>query len=130
MKNLAHDPMLGHITTFGGSPLSCAAGKAALEVLIASGWMSSVNELGEIITNTLMDHPKVKSIKGMGLLISIFLDSPEVVLQIQKKLIERKIITNFFLFEDTALRITPPLCIKKKELKYFTSNLIQVLNEL
>ena len=130
MKNLAHDPMLGHITTFGGSPLSCAAGKAALEVLIASDWMSSVNELGAIITNTLMDHPKVKSIKGMGLLISIFLDSPEAVLQIQKKLIERKIITNFFLFEDTALRITPPLCIKNKELKYFTSNLIQVLNEL
>ncbi|MDA8650468.1 aspartate aminotransferase family protein, partial [Schleiferiaceae bacterium] len=63
-------------------------------------------------------------------LISIFLDSPEAVLQIQKKLIERKIITNFFLFEDTALRITPPLCIKIKELKYFTSNLIEVLNEL
>ena len=130
MKKLSHDPMLGHITTFGGNPVSCAAGQAALEVLIASDWMSSVNELGAMVTNALIDHPKIKRLQGIGLLISVFLDSPEIVIKIQKKLIERKIISNFFLFEDKALRITPPLCIKKKELKHFTSNLIEVLNEL
>ncbi|CAI8328085.1 MAG: [LysW]-aminoadipate semialdehyde transaminase [Owenweeksia sp. TMED14] len=130
MKKLSREPMLGHITTFGGNPVSCAAGQAAFEVLINSGWMDLVTTLGDYIRRALIKHPRIININGQGLLIALVLDSPNSAIRIQKKLISRRIITNFFLFNDSALRLTPPICIKKAELNHFIKNIIEALDEL
>jgi acetylornithine/succinyldiaminopimelate/putrescine aminotransferase len=69
-------------------------------------------------------------VRGTGLLLSVILETEDFKNLVYKKLIERKIITNFFLFNNEALRITPPLCITANEIDYFNSNFIEILNEL
>lgn len=130
MMKLTNDPILGHITTFGGNPVSCAAGHAAFQVLKSSDWLGDVKTRGELIKKVLSSHPKVCEVRGTGLLLSVILETEDLKNLVYKKLIERKIITNFFLFNDQALRITPPLCITVNEIDYFNSNFIQVLSEI
>jgi acetylornithine/succinyldiaminopimelate/putrescine aminotransferase len=130
MMKLKSDPILGHITTFGGNPVSCAAGLAAFQVLKSSNWLIDVKRRGELIKEVLTSHPKVCEVRGTGLLLSVILETEDFKNLVYKKLIERKIITNFFLFNNEALRITPPLCITANEIDYFNSNFIQVLNQL
>jgi acetylornithine/succinyldiaminopimelate/putrescine aminotransferase len=122
MQTLTYDPVLGHITTFGGHPVSCAAGKAAFDVLLREKWLIEVKEKGLYLKNKLQ-HPAIKNIQGKGLWLSLQFESPEFVQQLAHQCVENGLITDWFLFAPDRLRMAPPLCISYKEL----DELIKVL---
>ena len=116
MDSLSDNPILGHITTFGGHPVSCAAGNAALKFLTKSSLMNEVAEK-EALFRELLVHPKIKGISGKGLMLAVQLDSFEEVERTMKRCIERGVIIDWFLYNLECLRISPPLIITKKQIR-------------
>ncbi len=117
MRQLADNPLLGHITTFGGHPVSCAAGLAALELLQSESWISQVLDKGKRLSHALKSFPGVQKVTGVGLLWAVHLPRFESVLSVQKYALERGLLTDWFLFENKALRIAPPLSVSDHELE-------------
>lgn len=124
------NPPLGHITTFGGHPVCCAAGKAALEVLLENGWIGSVQRKSELFIKKLKSHPLVKEIRAAGLLIAVDLKDCEKAKKVLYLLLEEGVITDWFLFQPTSFRIAPPLCITEEEIDLATDLIIKALNRL
>ena len=116
MNLLSHDPVLGHITTFGGHPVSCAAGKAAFEVLLEGNFISSVKNKEQFLLDHLQ-HKKIKVIRSAGLWMAIEFDSFETNHAVIQKCISKGLITDWFLFASNCMRIAPPLIITENELK-------------
>ncbi|MES2426723.1 MAG: aspartate aminotransferase family protein [Bacteroidota bacterium] len=116
MDALKENPILGHITTFGGHPVCCAAGLAALEVLLDKNLVSTVAQK-EILMRSLLVHPAIKGIRGKGLMLAIELDNFELNKNIIDRCIANGVITDWFLHCDNAMRIAPPLIITPDELK-------------
>jgi acetylornithine/succinyldiaminopimelate/putrescine aminotransferase len=125
MSVFKNNPILGHITTFGGHPVSCAASLATLEIVrdILSGARKSgepeglsVIEKGQLIKKLLV-HPKIKEVRGQGLMLAVEFDSFEVLKPIIDRAIQRQVITDWFLFCDHSMRIAPPLVITEDELR-------------
>jgi acetylornithine/succinyldiaminopimelate/putrescine aminotransferase len=116
MKALTHDPVLGHITTFGGHPVCCAAGMAALQVLLRDGLIAGVGEKEQLF-KTLLVHPQIKAVRSKGLLMAVQLQSAEQVTEVIRKCLERGVFTDWFLFAADCIRIAPPLTITVEEIK-------------
>lgn len=116
MGSLTNNPILGHITTFGGHPVCCAAGLAALETVLEEKWMQQV-DAKEKLFRELLKHPSIKSIQGKGLLLSIEFDSYEQNKTIIDKCIADGLLTDWFLFNSHSMRIAPPLCITEAEIR-------------
>lgn len=116
MAALSGNPALGHITTFGGHPVCCAAGMAAMRVLLESGLMKEVSAKEKLFQRSLT-NPAIKQFRSCGLLIALEFDSFSVCKKIIDGCIERGIITDWFLFADNCLRIAPPLTISEKEIR-------------
>jgi len=116
MSTLTNNPILGHITTFGGHPVSCAASLATLNTIIEEKLLESVSEK-ETLFRTLLVNPKIKSIHGKGLLLAIEFDSYEENKRIIDVCIENGVITDWFLFNSHSMRIAPPLTISLDEIK-------------
>lgn len=116
MDSLKDNPILGHITTFGGHPVSCAAGLASLETILEENLFIDVQEKEELFRE-LLTHPKIKEIRGMGLMLSIQVENFEQVENISKYCLQHGIMIDWFLHCDSALRIAPPLIISKTEIK-------------
>lgn len=129
MATLTYDPVLGHISTFGGHPVSCAAGKAALEVLLQHNYISQVKRKEEILVKNI-HHPAILSIKHFGLWMAIQFDSFETNHAIIKKCIEKGMITDWFLFAADCLRIAPPLTITEDELLQVCKLLLESIVEV
>lgn len=115
MSVLSVNPALGHITTFGGHPVSCAAGLASLNVLIEEQLAEKAIKKEEQFHFELK-HPSIKEIRSKGLLIALELGSSALVKQVIKKCLTKGLITDWFLFRDTALRIAPPLIISEDQI--------------
>ncbi|MES2874432.1 MAG: aspartate aminotransferase family protein [Bacteroidota bacterium] len=115
MGALKENPILGHITTFGGHPVSCAAGLASLNVILNEKLMVDV-PAKEILFRTCLTHPMIREIRGKGLMLSVQLDTFEQVENVSKRCIEQGLIIDWFLHCDTALRIAPPLIITENEI--------------
>lgn len=115
MDSLCDDPILGHITTFGGHAVSCAAGNAALKFLTKSNLLNEVHEK-EALFRELLVHPKIKGISGKGLMLAVQLDSFEEVERTMKRCIECGVIIDWFLYNMECLRISPPLIITKEQI--------------
>lgn len=115
MSSLKENPILGHITTFGGHPVSCAAGLANLEVILEEKLFEDV-ERKEKLFRKHLQHVEIKKIRGKGLMLSIQLSNFNQVAAVSKRCIEKGIIIDWFLHCDTALRIAPPLIISEKEI--------------
>jgi acetylornithine/succinyldiaminopimelate/putrescine aminotransferase len=115
MNVLTHDPMLGHITTFGGNPLCCASALATLEVIENENLLSTVEEKGQLIER-LLNHPSIKEIRRKGLLFAIDFDSEERVNRIVQKAIHDGVICYWFLSHPYSFRIAPPLTISEEEI--------------
>jgi len=130
MSCLTYDPPLGHITTFGGHPVSCAAAIAALDVLIDEKLVDQVNEKAEIFINKLSNHPKVKSIRGIGLFIAVEIGSFEKILELIQVALNKGVVLDWFLFCDTAFRIAPPLSITIQECHEATDLLLKSLDDI
>lgn len=116
MSALKENPILGHITTFGGHPVSCAAGLANLKVILNEKLMEEL-ATKEMLFRTCLTHPKIREIRGKGLMLSIQLHTFEQVENVSRRCIEHGIIIDWFLHCDTALRIAPPLIITPEEIR-------------
>lgn len=124
------NPILGHITTFGGHPVSCAAALASLKVLMREDWISQVEKKSAFVKDYLSGHPKVREIRNAGLLIAVDLGNPDYAARMIPLLFEEKIISDYFLFNPTSFRIAPPLCITMEELEYGLKGVLRALDKL
>lgn len=129
MDSFTNNPVLGHITTFGGHPVSAAAAIASLKVLLAENIIDQV-KTKEQLFRSLLQHKKIKSVRGRGLFLSIELESFDEVLALIKLGLKHGFVTDWFLFEDKRFRIAPPLVITESEIKEACSRIIKALNEL
>lgn len=130
LDSFKSNPMLGHITTFGGHPVCCAAAKAALEVLLEENIVDDVQRKGELFVSLLRDHPMVKGFRQLGLFIAVIVESKEIMIQIMKEAYEIGVIMDAFLFCDGAYRIAPPLNITDEEIHHASDLLIQAMNKV
>ncbi len=129
MNTLSHNPALGHITTFGGHPVSCAAGMAALKVILADKLHLESNRKGERFISNL-SHPHIKSIRGSGLFLALELKSPALLDKFMENSLENGMIVDRFLFCDNAFRIAPPLTISDKEIDLASEMVLKALNNI
>lgn len=129
MKMLEDKPKLGHITTFGGNPLIASSSLATLRVIRDSKLMQEIPEK-EALFRFELNHPKIKSIRGKGLMLAPILENTELANQVVLKCIDRGLLLFWLLWEKKALRISPPLTISKKEIKKGCAIIRSVLDEI
>jgi len=129
-------PVLGHITTFGGHPVCCAAGKAAMEALLEEGWMEQVAAKEKLLHEALLEegwmeqvaakekllhkklvHPKITAVRSAGLWMAVDFDSFDTCKKVIDTCLEQGVLTDWFLFASNCLRISPPLLIHEKQLE-------------
>ena len=127
MNSFTHDPILGHINTFGGHPVCCAAGLAAFEVLLQENLIAVVKEK-ESLFISLLNHPKIKVVRSCGLMMAVEFDSFETNKKVIDALIGQGVFTDWFLFASNCLRIVPPLPINEQEINTACAKIIDVLN--
>lgn len=127
MDALTHDPVLGHINTFGGHPVCCAAGLAAFNVLLEERLIDSVAEKGKLFVS-LLHHPKIKAVRSCGLMIAVEFESFEMNKKLIDTLITEGIFTDWFLFASNCLRIVPPLVITGSEIENACKKILRTLN--
>jgi acetylornithine/N-succinyldiaminopimelate aminotransferase len=116
MQTLSANPSLGHITTFGGHPVSCAAGQASLEVLIEEELVQQVKEKEKIFRERL-NHPQIRSVRSCGLLLALEFDRFETNKRIIDRLLDHGFLTDWFLFAPHCLRLAPPLIISEEQIR-------------
>ena len=110
MGALTHHPVLGHITTFGGNPVCCAAGNAALQVLQQSNWMQEVAAKEQFLKEQLV-HDSILKRSHKGLWMSLQFSSASLAKKVAARCVANGIITDWFLFAEDKIRIAPPLSI-------------------
>ena len=115
MNLLTFKPKLGHITTFGGHPINCAASLACLQHLLSTDIMKEVDKKEQLF-RTHLSHPKIKEIRGNGLMISVEFEDEELAKKVVEQSLENGLILFYFLFTKTSIRITPPLTISEEEI--------------
>lgn len=130
MHTLKENPKLGHITTFGGHPVCCAASLATLTELIEKkNIIESVSKKEQLFRKHL-NHPKIKEIRGKGLMLAIELENADLCQKVVEKCYDLGIITFFFLFTNTAVRLSPPLVITEKQIIDACQKIKTLLNEI
>lgn len=129
MSSLKTNPILGHITTFGGHPVSCAAAIASLNVLTEENVISDVKRKGELFKKYLV-HPAIKEIRGIGLFMAVELENFDQVKAVIDKSVEMGLVTDWFLFHDSAFRIAPPLIITDEEIEKACKILIGAIDKV
>ncbi len=123
MQQLTHDPVLGHITTFGGHPVSCAAGKVAMEILLKGHYMQEVTRK-EALLKARLQHPAIVHAQSAGLWMSLQFKTPELNQAIVHACVRNGLITDWFVFAPDRLRIAPPLIITDDELEEVCNRLL------
>ena len=116
MSVLTDNPVLGHITTFGGHPVCCAAGLAALKALLDEDTMKEVKRKEELFRSLLV-HKQIRSVRSFGLWVAVEFDSFETNKKIIDHCIANGVLTDWFLFASNCLRISPPLTISEEQIK-------------
>ena len=129
MQQLTNNPVLGHITTFGGHPVSCAAGIAALDVLREEQLIEQIEEKSNLFVEAL-HHEKIKQVRSKGLLIAIELESNDLVLASIQGCLANNLFSDWFLFAPNCIRIAPPLTISLDEIRNACAAIKQVLSSL
>ncbi|MBY0426458.1 MAG: aspartate aminotransferase family protein [Cytophagales bacterium] len=121
-------PTLGHITTFGGHPVSCAASLATMETILNDHLMDHVQEKSELFGHLLV-HPRILGIRRSGLMIAVEFESFEFVKRVIDRCIELGVLTDWFLFCDNSMRIAPPLTITETEIRWAAQTILDVIAE-
>ena len=128
MKTLTFDPPLGHITTFGGHPVSCAAGLAAQEYVEANDLITHANEMGNLYCK-LMVHKGISAVRGKGLFLAVEFNDNVSGHQLMKEIFSNGIILDQFLFCTNAFRIAPPLIISEVEVRESAELLLDAIDK-
>ena len=127
MSTLKRDPVLGHITTFGGHPVSAAASLATLNTIQEDGLLEEVDAKALAFREKLR-HSKIKTIRNMGLMMAIEFDSFNQLKSIIDKGVSKGVLTDWFLFCDKAMRIAPPLTISMTEIEMACDILLESMD--
>jgi acetylornithine/succinyldiaminopimelate/putrescine aminotransferase len=128
MAALSSNPILGHLTTFGGHPVSCAAASACISVIQEEKLVESIQSKEDLFRKLLI-HPKIKEIRGKGLMLAIQFESSERLFSAIDNCLKSGIVTDWFLFCDDAMRIAPPLTISETEITEACNIIIKCLNQ-
>lgn len=129
MNLLADGPILGHISTFGGHPVVCAAAIAGLEELMSHPWVSEVHQKEKLFREQLV-HPAIKGISGKGLMLALEFDSFEQNKNIIDGCIADGLVTDWFLFASHKMRLSPPLTISEDEIRWACKIIINNINRV
>lgn len=129
MQTLTENPVLGHITTFGGHPVCCAAGKAAFDILLQEKIVGGVAAKEKLFLEKL-HHPKIKAVSSKGLLMALELDSADEVMKVLHNAMQKGLFSDWFLFAPQCIRIAPPLTISAKEIETACNILLACLDEI
>ncbi|MBK6933142.1 MAG: aspartate aminotransferase family protein [Saprospirales bacterium] len=127
MQVLSFDPPLGHITTFGGHPVSAAAALATLQVLLETGLIAQVPAKEQLFRERLQ-HPRIKDLRSAGLWMAVDLGDAAFVQRVIRHCLDRGVITDWFLFNDRCLRIAPPLTIEAAQIEAACAVLLEALD--
>ncbi len=130
MHVFTNNPMLGHITTFGGHPVICAAASASLEVLKTEIDLAEVELLGKIIETRLGSHNAIKAVRRIGLMFAFDMESGEIVTKLVEKCMEKGLITFWFLSNPHSFRLSPPLNITEDQVNEATKLILEALDEI
>ena len=126
MSCLTKNPVLGHITTFGGHPVSCAASLATLKFITDSGVLETISTKEKTFRN-LLKHKAIKEIRSKGLMMALQLESNEKVKRTIQKALEMGLLTDWFLYSADSIRIAPPLTITEEEIQNACSIILKSL---
>lgn len=129
MHTLASDPILGHITTFGGHPVSTAAGLATLQAILEENLIAQVPAKEQLFLE-LLQHPRIVEVRSAGLWLAVELASFDEVQTVIKHCLEQGLITDWFLFNDRSLRIAPPLIITEEEIRKACAIVLKGIDQL
>lgn len=129
MDHLTRNPVLGHINTFGGHPVCCAAGMAAFDVLLGENLVESAREK-ELLFLSMLQHPAIREVRSCGLMIAVVLEDFDANKRLIGELIETGVFTDWFLFAPHCLRIVPPLTISADEIRLACSRILSALDKL
>jgi acetylornithine/N-succinyldiaminopimelate aminotransferase len=116
MDAFTKNPVLGHITTFGGHPVCCAAGMAAMKALLEEEMMKGIKEKEDLFRSLLV-HPSIKAVHSFGLWLAVEFDSFETNKKVIDVCIANGVLTDWFLFASDCLRISPPLVISEEQIR-------------
>ena len=130
MEVIMTNPVLGHITTFGGHPVTCAAALANMEILVNDKSIINGVEAKADLFKSYLKHPAIKEIRNAGLLMAVEVLDFDFVLQTIKKCIAKGLLTGWFLFNSTSIRIAPPLIITAEEIKWACDILLDCIDEV
>jgi len=128
MQVLTNNPVLGHITTFGGHPVSCAAGLAGFKALIDEGYIKKVHQK-EVLFKKLLVHPKIEALRSAGLWMALVFDSFETNKKIIDYCLQNGLLTDWFLFAPHCLRIAPPLIITEQQIEAACTIILAACNQ-
>jgi acetylornithine/succinyldiaminopimelate/putrescine aminotransferase len=126
MDSFTHDPVLGHINTFGGHPVCCAAGLAAFNVLLEENLIKGIIEK-EALFISLLHHAKIKAVRSRGLMMAVEFENFDLNKKVIDALITQGVFTDWFLFAANCLRIVPPITISKDEITTACEKIIKTL---
>jgi acetylornithine/succinyldiaminopimelate/putrescine aminotransferase len=129
MAHFTEKPMLGHITTFGGNPLACAAALASLEVIEEEQVLEGVEQKGALI-ESLIQNPRIKEIRRRGLFFAIDFETAEEVQIIVQSLIKRGVLSFWFLSCPNSFRIAPPLNISEEDIRWACNQIQEAIAEI
>ncbi|HKK79586.1 MAG TPA: aminotransferase class III-fold pyridoxal phosphate-dependent enzyme, partial [Phaeodactylibacter sp.] len=127
MQALSENPILGHITTFGGHPVCCAAGLATLQTLLQEDYIAQVKPK-EKLFRELLQHPAIREVRSAGLWLAVELEDFDFIQQVIKICLERGLITDWFLFNNRSLRIAPPLIISEEEIRWACNVILEAID--
>ncbi len=128
MGALASRPVLGHLTTFGGHPVSCAAGLAGMHALLAENMMDAVAPKAELFLS-LLSHPEITAVRSCGLMMAVELrGGAELVLRVIREAIGRGVFSDWFLFAADCIRIAPPLNIPDEDIRQSCRLLLEAID--
>lgn len=128
MLALSDNPILGHITTFGGHPVSCAAGLATLQTLLSTDYIQQVKPK-EALFLELLQHPAIREVRSAGLWMAVEMIDFEFIQVVIKRCLEAGLLTDWFLFNDRSLRIAPPLIITEEQIRWACSVILNAIDQ-
>jgi len=129
MHAFTHNPVLGHITTFGGHPVSAAAALATLQVIQEEKLLNTVKQK-EALFQSLLNHPAIIQKRSRGLMMAIAFESYDVLKPIIDRAIELGVVTDWFLFNDRSMRIAPPLIITEDEIRHACEIILHAIEDV
>ena len=129
LASFTNNPMLGHITTFGGHPVNCAAANACLDVMTTEINYTEVERLGQLLESIVQENSEINEIRRKGMMFAFDMESFERVEKVVHKCLEKGLISFWFLSHPHSFRLSPPLTISEDEIREAGKIILEAINE-